>query len=549
MSLWEDVRKILEEASGTVVSDRAIDTMQSMWEENKGQYFPYLGKDYRIKKVLEEEKPGLYHLEYAKRQMFNLASSLGQRERFQGLDYTASSYVENFVDHIELKELADNKIEHNYESLFSGVKHSKGMRVSRLLGNTIKSYSEDDWNRHPLCGSIDWRRKPEFLELCNILFSKVREALDNTRTTIVLSANPVDILLSSANTTGWRSCHNIYDGQFRGACLSYALDKATLVAYATRGKKEISQVLADIKMWRQMVYFSLNDGVAYHSRQYPGHDLVFSTQARRLAAKILTEHHNLPYEWKVRDAQGADDHNIYHQGGWHYSGDNLHRRIRIKGDKFVPEHEVEVGVSELPCVSCGWLNVIDDMPGLLCSDCRAFSYCDRCGEEILSENDAYYVENDYLCEYCAEYYTATCGTCGESYYLDNMTYLDHEEAYVCDYCLGEQYRRCEECGDYFYSDDLYHVKYAYSSYYYVCEDCLDEHYGRCEKCGDYFHNDDLHQVKSANSYYYVCKDCLDDYYDRCEKCDDFFDVDSLNVTSSGEYLCNECLEQIEEGGS
>jgi hypothetical protein len=66
--------------------------------------------------------------------------------------------------------------------------------------------------------------------------------------------------------------------------------------------------------------------------------------------------------------------------------------------------------------------------------------CERCGCE-LEEDEAYFVEDDILCEECLEQNTVTCDHCGERLYVSDAV-LD-DDTTLCQRCFDDYYYRCE----------------------------------------------------------------------------------------------------------
>jgi hypothetical protein len=62
--------------------------------------------------------------------------------------------------------------------------------------------------------------------------------------------------------------------------------------------------------------------------------------------------------------------------------------------------------------------------------------CERCGCE-LEEDEAYFVEDDILCEECLEQNTVTCDHCGERLYVSDAV-LD-DDTTLCQRCFDDLY--------------------------------------------------------------------------------------------------------------
>ena len=119
----------------------------------------------------------------------------------------------------------------------------------------------------------------------------------------MLSIDPIDYLTMSANNSGWRSCHNIINGEFRAGCMSYMCDASTAIAYVTMNSKAtIGEAVFDNKMWRQCVYFSEDTSFAIQSRQYPN----TNKNNRKAISSIINDLY--PHDMKavVRNTYSSD---------------------------------------------------------------------------------------------------------------------------------------------------------------------------------------------------------------------------------------------------
>ena len=92
--------------------------------------------------------------------------------------------------------------------------------------------------------------------------------------------------------------------------------------------------------------------------------------------------------------------------------------------------------------------------------------CDRCGCEI--ENEDYYcVDDDILCEDCADEYCVRCDHCGDMIYRNDA--VCDEDTELCEHCFDCHYTRCYDCGRIIRNDDSY-----YSDDYDFCFNCYDK---------------------------------------------------------------------------
>lgn len=93
--------------------------------------------------------------------------------------------------------------------------------------------------------------------------------------------------------------------------------------------------------------------------------------------------------------------------------------------------------------------------------------CYECGDEI-DEDDSFTGADDHAyCQRCYERLFDTCGHCGETYWLDDLTYTDYE--IVCYDCRREYYVQCDECGEYVRKVDIHDREEGQ-----YCENCVKD---------------------------------------------------------------------------
>ena len=101
--------------------------------------------------------------------------------------------------------------------------------------------------------------------------------------------------------------------------------------------------------------------------------------------------------------------------------------------------------------------------------------CSMCGC-ILNENEGTEIDDDLLCDDCAERHTVECDHCGESVWRNES--VSDENTTLCECCYDEHYRRCEECGRIIHDNDVcWHGDYPY------CESCYDRIDSEIEEYG------------------------------------------------------------------
>lgn len=93
-------------------------------------------------------------------------------------------------------------------------------------------------------------------------------SLKTQRYKLVLSINPTDFITMSHGNS-WRSCHSFeHDGCFHSGCLSYALDKNTMIAYII--PEDTEGDYCNARKIKRLLYMLSNDGKGLMStKMYP----------------------------------------------------------------------------------------------------------------------------------------------------------------------------------------------------------------------------------------------------------------------------------------
>ena len=97
---------------------------------------------------------------------------------------------------------------------------------------------------------------------------------------------------------------------------------------------------------------------------------------------------------------------------------------------------------------------------------REVFYCSQCEQE-LTEETAYFMEEEVYCLDCFEELTDTCAECGERIYISENE--GTEDTPLCSHCYHHYYTNCNHC------DELISLDNAYCEQgIYYCEECYHE---------------------------------------------------------------------------
>ena len=91
--------------------------------------------------------------------------------------------------------------------------------------------------------------------------------------------------------------------------------------------------------------------------------------------------------------------------------------------------------------------------------------CSMCGC-VLDEDEHIEIDDELICDSCAEEHTVQCDHCGERIWQSDA--ITDEHTVLCSCCFDDHYRRCEDCGRILHDDDI-----LWSGDYPYCASCYD----------------------------------------------------------------------------
>ena len=107
------------------------------------------------------------------------------------------------------------------------------------------------------------------------------------------------------------------------------------------------------------------------------------------------------------------------------------------------------------------------------------TYC-RCGQTITGT--PVMMDDDPLCERCAEEETVLCSRCGERIYRDDNA--GDENLPLCQSCYENHYYSCDHCGRIIHQDDAYYARDDEDDEYPLCYTCYSS---RGKAIQDYYY--------------------------------------------------------------
>ncbi|HQE49982.1 MAG TPA: hypothetical protein PKV93_11630, partial [Fervidobacterium sp.] len=497
---WELVRQLLCEVYDIPPSfTKGVDHMRQLWMR-KSWAFPFLDSNGRLIRSTNQQLSRKQLLECSPKFVELGRTLIAEERRTIKVGYadifeydggmSVIKYLLRLLDStFNVEDILSNKLS---QDLHVGeTKVAKGTRLTKALRELVL---RDDYEW--ACGRFigyPVEKKKEIAEFVILFYSQIVSMIKRTSSDyVVVSFNPLDMLMCSWVTASWRSCHHFIDGQYRFAPFSFLLDDRTGIAYAYReltkaSYKRVSYLKGHSfpkKLWRQMVFFDVKNGSAVFSREYPQEMSHFACTARTIGAGLLDSVRGTESrEWNVikhRDIVTLPNEivvgssiDIQH-GRWHYE-DNPSATIFVEAP-FVGF----VGMSKVPCPCCGKeYSSSRYLPEGFCASCHEELFsCELCGNRYLVSEGAQRYD---VCPSCWDKYSAQCAHCKKSILAVEGFSVEFRDEFYCEECAAELFSTCRRCRERNFRNELVRVSEpGYHAYY--CEYCAQECVVQCAHC-------------------------------------------------------------------
>lgn len=363
----------------------------------------------------------------------------------------------------------------------------------------------------------------------SILQSSLKNA--NKKTKLVISVDPLDFLLASNATTGWRTCHAL-DGEYAAGNLSYLFDSHTLIAYAYRDYTISYGIEVPRKLWRQWIFLDVENAVALFQKQYPSEIEAFAKEIRKIVGRLLKQHHNIDGKWTFKKWEKDREERYYFNQAELAYPDPTDSYIYFKN--FSPEKEdwlIKVGEYPL-CPLCG--GTIDIKDRLYCSRCAGYVRCNSCGR-FIPEDDAFFGPDGRIyCKDCDLKLFTVCEYCETKIWREDAV-LSPEGDYLCHECFDASYVRCSHCGRIIPRDDVYEGPNGEV----CCLGCKQDLSAICEFCGAEVWKEEALLSPEGD---YMCPECFEENCNVCNSCGKVIWADETKWFNSEPY-CETCYQK------
>jgi hypothetical protein len=279
------------------------------------------------------------------------------------------TYNEAYYDVTQFRNIYYPTLQRDYE-MHNGIKLTKGTKTSRAFNKICTYYGIDKLNPETVQVEENGVMVDKVIYPYNKLFAYYSDLVSGLvrKMNFIISVNPLDYLTMS-NGVSWRSCHMIDGGMNQGGCLSYLLDKTSIITFVI--DNEPTPIHTTPKLYRQMFHY--DKGLFMQNRLYPqGNDGATNLyeKFRDFVAEEFSELTGVGRKWKVECGSNACRNHVS-SFGVHYKDYNHNNSCAV----FYPE-EMKSKISDYimkvghdgVCPNCG--KAYSTQSRLSHSDCK-----------------------------------------------------------------------------------------------------------------------------------------------------------------------------------
>ena len=406
--LFAAVKRVLDHSNDM---DCVGTKLKTNWQEGKSKFIEEFGGGLIV------ESPHIFSVDKPSDDKI-----LEYRQYVDDISYnTANEELRAFLIDQGWTAFYENATREKWEK--HGFKIPKGMKITRALRFFIKNKIElDKWQT---------------------VYSRLIQNLKISGR-LCISVHPLDYLSSSETTHNWRTCHSL-DGEFRAGNLSYMQDKCTVVAYLkSDGEYELPNFPADVpwnsKKWRMLFYVNGDRDLIFSSRPYPFDNEILVKASYALLQGIFkdTEWPENYQEMSFEEAMHCIDEN---PDGVQFNdclvSSSYQPRYKVALHTDIDQCEPVVVGAPTWCLECE-NEIIEFGADYTCMDCGDYVICEMC-DSHLYEDEACYLDKQYICPDCYDDAVVWCDGCGEARNRNNpeIIYEEEDDVWYCPKCYDE----------------------------------------------------------------------------------------------------------------
>ena len=148
----------------------------------------------------------------------------------------------------------------------NGPELKKGTKTSRAFNHVCTHYGIDKMFPEEVTTVRDGQETTRTVYPYDKLFAQFADLVSDLKRKLyfVISLNPLDYFTMSVGVN-WKSCHHIESGAWKGGCMSYMLDKTSMITYVVPTLE--GDIHETAKVYRQMYHYKNN--LFVQNRLYP----------------------------------------------------------------------------------------------------------------------------------------------------------------------------------------------------------------------------------------------------------------------------------------
>ena len=202
----------------------------------------------------------------------NEEDQTGKLEKMRQFDYSRYVLLDSLRSSNEYSSYLHDFRYGKSSTLYNDVQYGKGpelkkgTKTSRAFNHVCTHYGIDKMFPETVTTTRNGQTTERIVYPYDKLFAQFADLVSDLKRKLyfIISLNPLDYFTMSVGVN-WRSCHHINGGSWRGGCMSYMLDKTSMITYV------IPTLEGDIhetpKIYRQMYHYK--NGLFVQNRLYP----------------------------------------------------------------------------------------------------------------------------------------------------------------------------------------------------------------------------------------------------------------------------------------
>lgn len=430
----------------------------------------------------------------------------------------------------------------------------QSMKLTKHMARVITDHLKENWTKYVNSHNQSLftpTKLDEKFKNWDTAVSNLFEGLSASRCEVVITTNPLDMLLASQEAD-FDSCFS-FDGCHANAPSAKVRDDFTAFIFIRSDEVPEYPFYKKARSWLYVV----DDYSKFLIANFYGS--IADTQVRAISQEVsssLSAHLETENVWvakmgkrghmtktalyyprrKIVNAgyRGCDDYDhddptfktFEHQKHSVWFDRNVMRFAMLKSKlpegEDLADHLPTLTFKNGTCLACGAVTPHNDE--LKCNECAdGEEYdCCECDYSSRNEDNLTCVNGNRYCSCCLDQYTFYCDSC-EYHHRGSASHHDWDGEPICNSCFRNHYTECRECAVAVRDADIVTID-GYGSY---CSGCVDTEFTACSECDSYVSNEDIEQG--------MCSCCLNKVMPECNDCNE-----RLPVAELTDGVCKAC---------